>query len=258
MTPADYPEFHEEWLNAHAISSSNKEPNDSAVQAVFDLLAEYPLQHVLAAIGVHAKKSRFAPTPADICEIIDARTKAKHVAADEAWVIAKRSMNESETVVLTDEIFQARNVAWELWNSGDHIGARMAFKSAYDRVIETSGIPVWRVVAGWDKSRVIPEIEKAKRLGRLPADYTPNKHMLPAPEATTTVSALLAKLEGHVERTETDTADALRNIATIRAMLSGDDIAADIENRERARQAFEQHRQKELSRLAHKAGELQR
>ncbi len=256
MTPADFPEFYEEWLNAHAMSSSNKEPKESTVQAVFDVLIDFPLRHVLGALQVHAKKSRFAPTPADICEIIESRTRSKHIGSDEAWALAKRSFDEAETVVMTDEIFQARNEAWSVWVDGDTIGARMTFKSAYERIIETAGNPVWHLVSGWDSSLIQPAIDKAKQQGRLPADYKPSKHALPAPEAQTTVTALLENLEQHIERTETDTQEAKRNIANIRAFLNRDEFADGIASREKKRQEFELHRQSELSRLAQKAGEL--
>lgn len=256
MTPSDYPEFYQAWVNSHAMSSSNQTPSDSTVMAVFDLLAEYPLPHVLGALQVHSRKSRFAPTPHDVCEIIDSRTKAQHLGADEAWTIALSSFDESETVVWTAEIAEARDIAYQQFLLGDKIGARMAFREAYSRIIANADAPRWQVCAGWDVHQRIDAVEKAKRLGRLPESYSINPHLLPAPEAETTVSSLLLQLEHRAERTEVDAQAAKRGIARIKAMLAGDDVASGIEQRQKQRDEFERHRQRELSRLAEKAGEL--
>ncbi len=55
--------------------------------------------------------------------------------ADEAWALALETFDEAATVCLTDEILLAAVAASPVWESGDRVGARMAFKAAYERVL---------------------------------------------------------------------------------------------------------------------------
>lgn len=72
--------------------------------------------------------------------------------ADEAWATVPKS--EQETAILTKETAEALAVAQPLLNDGDKIGARMAFKDAYSRLIEKakamSRKPVYFVSLGSD------------------------------------------------------------------------------------------------------------
>ena len=54
---------------------------------------------------------------------------------DEAWSIALAASDEHETVVLTAEIRQAMIASGPILEAGDKIGARMAFMSAYERLV---------------------------------------------------------------------------------------------------------------------------
>lgn len=93
---------------------------------------------------------------------------------DEAWAIAMTTNDEFETVVLTDEIQIAFGAAKPVLDAGDKVGARMAFISAYERLVIQSreeGKPVnWHVSVGFDANRRLEAITKAVQLKRIPQE----------------------------------------------------------------------------------------
>ncbi|MDT4841920.1 hypothetical protein FQZ97_757980 [compost metagenome] len=92
---------------------------------------------------------------------------------DEAWSIALQAGDESDTVVLTGEILAALQVARPLLAARDKVGARMAFISAYDRLVadarRESKPAKWEVSIGFDPQLRARAIEQARDLKRLPA-----------------------------------------------------------------------------------------
>lgn len=114
-------------------------------------------------------KGRFAL--ADVIARITARDGRP--ARDEAWAIALSSQDESDTVVMTEEIQLALAAARPVLDAGDKVGARMAFLSAYDRYVEEAraeGAPVsWLVSLGFDPQLRDRAIRSAVQLKRLPA-----------------------------------------------------------------------------------------
>jgi hypothetical protein len=150
----------------------------------------------------------FAPAPNGIvarCKLLDGRPDD-----NEAWAVAITSQDEAETVVWTAEMAEAFNLARPLLAAGDEIGARMAFKDAYKRLVDdarTANKPAqWSVSAGWDATRRQIAVEKATVAGLLagpqPHLALPNESGLKAgrPEGLQklleTLSALNAPREG--------------------------------------------------------------
>lgn len=92
---------------------------------------------------------------------------------DEAWAVALQSSDEAETVVWNGEIQKAMAAARPILEAGDKIGARMAFRDAYERIVrnnrEAGILPVWEASLGWDKERRAVAIESARSLGLLSA-----------------------------------------------------------------------------------------
>lgn len=92
---------------------------------------------------------------------------------DEAWSLAMGATDEAETVVWSDEMQQAFSVARTVLDCGDKVGARMAFRDAYERIVrqnrENGRVPVWSASLGWDKGRRIEALAKAERMGLLPS-----------------------------------------------------------------------------------------
>ncbi|MFJ2362484.1 hypothetical protein ACIPIN_01990 [Pseudomonas sp. NPDC087697] len=87
---------------------------------------------------------------------------------DEAWAIALTAGDEIETVVVTAEIQQAMTAAVPILRLGDKVGARMAFMSAYERLVSAAradAVPTtWSVSLGFDPTRRVAAIESAVRM----------------------------------------------------------------------------------------------
>lgn len=90
-----------------------------------------------------------------------------HPGKDEAWAIALSASDESETVVMTAEIRQAMTASGPVLEAGDKVGARMAFMSAYERLVvaaRAEALPAkWEVSLGYDPARRVTAIESAVR-----------------------------------------------------------------------------------------------
>lgn len=168
MTKDDYKKFTDAWITAHEVLPGGKALSLPAIKACINALSNYPIELLISAIGKHVQTARFAPTPSDIIGLLEQGNQ--HLGADEAWAIALVSMNEAETVVVTDEIMQARAIALDVYNSGDVLGARMAFRSAYDRIIAHAGPPNWMVSLGFDAEKRSTAVQNAVAMGRLPND----------------------------------------------------------------------------------------
>lgn len=168
MNDHDKRDFMDE-LNLAFQAARQPLPSPQVLRLFWDRLAPYPLPMVLAAIGRHIDTSEFAPTPASILKHLP-KMSGGRPEADEAWAIAIRSADERETVVWTQEIAEAWAIAAPVFD-GDEIGARMAFKAAYARIVDRNRganlAPQWAVSQGFDAQRRIEVVEQAVRAGRL-------------------------------------------------------------------------------------------
>lgn len=139
---------------------------------------------------------------------------------DEAWAIALQSSDEAETVVWNGEIQKAMAAARPILEAGDKIGARMAFREAYERIVRVnreSGIaPVWEASLGWDKERRALAIESAHNLGLLSAPQV--VALLPSPTSEGFVESALFG-SGKIEIPADDAERVTRWIAQIKADL---------------------------------------
>jgi hypothetical protein len=256
MTPNDYPEFHEAWIDSHAKSSSNQIPSDRIVMSVFDDLMDYQLSSVKSALRHHARQSRFAPTPHDVVALLESGNK--RLSADEAWSMMPN--DEFETIVWTREMSEAYSIASGILAEGDKIAARMAFKSAYDRLCSEAVMMqrpvVWSVCVGFDKSRIEPALQKAVAAGRISQDRA-NK-FLPAPMDAGPIAGLLT---GKVTELPNNDANLKAKWGELKqAMADGQKRIAEKERQrvieaEQERLAFEKHRQEILDRVAEKLQE---
>ncbi|KWI89580.1 hypothetical protein WM11_21700 [Burkholderia ubonensis] len=181
-------------------------PSPQVLRLFWDRLERYPLRMVLTAIRKHIDVSEFAPTPASILKHLP-KPSDDRPEADEAWAIAIRSVDERETVVWTQEIAEAWAIAAPVFH-GDEIGARMAFKAAYARIVERNRgvgiVPHWVVSQGFDAARREEVVAHAVHSGRLQLAYakaavpllTGNSDQAPAVDVEANLARLKAMVAG--------------------------------------------------------------
>lgn len=136
----------------------------------------YPLDVVCKALMAHMQDptdGKYPPRPADVIRrVSNLQPSDGHLPADEAWAIAAKAMDESETVVMTQEIAEAWGVAREVMCLGDEVGGRMAFRSAYERRVAAAradGLrPTWFASLGQDPQKRAAALESAADRLRLP------------------------------------------------------------------------------------------
>lgn len=169
---------------------------------------------------------------------------------DEAWAIALQSSDEAETVVWNGEIQKAMAAARPILEAGDKIGARMAFREAYERIVRVnreSGIaPVWEASLGWDKERRALAIESAHNLGLLSAPQVAG--LLPAPSGGVIESALFG---GQAAHAVTDDERTAYWIGKIKA-----DLKSSQADREAQREAESIAQRQDLAERKRRAAEL--
>jgi hypothetical protein len=210
MRIEDKPKFLQ--LLANVMAGYGKPLPDTAMVNVWiSMLMPFEPETIRAAFDAYAaERPDFVPAPNGIaarCKLLDGRPDE-----NEAWAKSLPSRDQSESVVWTSEMSEAFEICRPVLDSGDEIGARMAFKDAYTRLVAASraaGSPVmWYVSEGWDKRRKAAVIGSATRAGLLPA---PPAHLMlesnsdmPAgrPEGLKRVLEEIAKLENPLEKLE--------------------------------------------------------
>ncbi|HEX4843170.1 MAG TPA: hypothetical protein VFV57_05825 [Limnobacter sp.] len=149
-----------------------------AIRGMAMELAQHPEDAVLKALARCKRECKYRLTLADVLERLS--VPGGHVGADEAWSIAIQAMDESVTVVMTEEISQAWGVARDVMP--DRVGARMAFREVYDRLVQQAkdeNRPAhWFPSLGRDKQGRAAPLLEAVRLGRLTNDCA--QGLLPA------------------------------------------------------------------------------
>lgn len=171
MSPADKPAFLEMVKAVHG-AYGKPLPDAGLLKAWWAELESFPLRIVGAALQAYKDENgEFAPVPAGIakrCKLMDGRP-----GPEEAWALALTSRDQEDTIVWTQECAEAYALASPIMALGDEVGARMAFKEAYVRMVTEARAAtrpaVWQVSVGWDKNRCRDVITNAQKAGLLPA-----------------------------------------------------------------------------------------
>lgn len=217
-----------------------QEINKDLIAMYWAALEPFTLAEISSAFNAHVRRSKFFPAIAEIIELIPSAASYRHIGPDEAWTIALAAMDEFETVVWTKEIAEAKAIAQDVYDAGDKIAARMAFKSAYERIVQSAGRPVWFVTEGFDADRRAAVAQQAVERGLLPAE-TLQRYRLSAP-ASVSFAQLVDMAAEHDEGTRK------KALGVIHQILEDDDQAQAIARRERERLEFEDRRQQQLAR----------
>lgn len=167
------------------ISRGSYVPDTEVTAMYFRVLAAYPIEAIRAALDAHARDAEygmFVPVPAHlILQLKRMEPPDGRPGEEEAWAAARVAADEFETVVWTTEMAQAWALVTDQY-AEDQIGARMAFKEAYARMVRearAAGRPVeWVPSLGYDAKKRERPIREAVALGRLPQSALAE---LPAP-----------------------------------------------------------------------------
>lgn len=203
-------------------------PEAGILAAWWSNLQPYPLPVVASAFQAYCDEvGEFAPIPAGIamrCKLMDGRP-----GAEEAWAIALTSRDETDTVVWTAECAEAFALCSPVLNMGDEVGARMAFKEAYTRIVakaRAEHLPaVWSVSEGWDQVKRVATVKKAVAAGLLPAPQVAGLLSGPAGDAVPddTARAQLANIRKMLADSAAEK-EAERVAAAVREMQEHNDF----------------------------------
>ena len=121
-----------EVLKAIAVTAelTGTEFSEAALLAFEADLSGYPDSQVIAALTRCRRELRGRLTVADVLDRMS--SAGGHPTANEAWALALSSADETETVVWTDQIAEAAGIVRPILDAGDEVGARMAFRDAYE------------------------------------------------------------------------------------------------------------------------------
>jgi hypothetical protein len=171
MQPEDFDNFARVLDAAYSLHS--KSLTADARSLFFAALGKYSLAEVRKAFSAHIsdpQRGQYPPKPADlIAHLQGDASKDGRPDASEAWAIAVRSRDEAETVCWTQEMAEAFAIASNVDN--DEFGARNAFTSKYNRLLEAARAAgrkaVWFMSYGHDASRREAAALEAVRAGHL-------------------------------------------------------------------------------------------
>ncbi|WP_341237908.1 hypothetical protein [uncultured Limnobacter sp.] len=186
-----------------------------AIKGIAMELAQHPEHEVLKALAKCKRECKYRLTLADILERID--QSCGFIGSDEAWSLACQAMDESATVVMTQQIAEAWAVARDVLP--DKVGARMAFREVYNRLVEqakdSGQKPVWFASLGHDTQGREVALNQAVQLGRLSMNQV--QQLLPAPEKVSPAVALL--VNQMAERSKPEVAQAA--LLALKSKLKG-------------------------------------
>lgn len=225
MRDADMKEFRK-LLDATCklLSKGAYVPDVDNTMVFFRALQVYPMEAVRAAMSAHVAdpdRGRFVPVPADLVRQINAAAANDgRPSADEAWAVAVRAADESDTVVWTTEIQTAWGMSKPIFDRCDEIGARMAFRETYNRLVaaaRSNGVPAaWSVSEGFDPAKRIRALELAERAQQLPHDRV--VALLPPPES----KGLAALLENpDIPQHARDAIKRFKDVVAAKALAPG-------------------------------------
>lgn len=195
-----------------------------ASRAILVRLSTYPERAVMKALERCQNEITGRLSLAAIIQRID----DGRLSADEAWSTAMVLMDETRTALVNDEIMEAFGVAKEIYEAGDKIGARMAFRAAYEQIVadaRSSGRPsakMWASV-GTNKQEAADVLNQAVERGLLSSSYVAN--LLPhkvdelVMSSVLSLAAPIAVLENK-QSTQDEKKIAENAIARIKAMLN--------------------------------------
>jgi hypothetical protein len=242
-----------------AMAIYERQVTKGVVDLFFNALGPYSLDQVRYGMSKHLQDSedgKFSPKPADIIrQIAGSKADDGRPGKDEAWSIALCSQDESDTVLITEEILAALSVAQPLLEIRDKVAARLAFCEAYEKQLgmaRRSAKPVhWIVSLGDDKGRRAHALQEGVRLGRL-TQIQAEPHLLRIAQETQPVAreglAIAGLLAGPAPKEPLSPEVLRQRWQDLRKTVSG---AQDRRDEEKHAQARERHDDMQERKKAH-------
>ena len=226
MKTEDFEAFHEGIVGV--MSFYGRDVSQYALDVWWSALRRFELPAIVEAFNRHLMcpdAGKFQPKPADIVKLLEAAPGSGHeparIGSSEAWAIALSGFDEAATVMLNDEIAEAMSIARPVLEAGDEVGARAAFREAYDRIVlrnRSAGLAAkWWPSLGYDVARREEVIRSAVDRGLITQEQA-NPH-LPAP-VTPQGEFIAGLLTGNVVQMPNDP-EFRKRIARLKAMLKG-------------------------------------
>lgn len=191
----------------------------------FAALSPYGIAEVKAGLMAHVrdpKRGQYLPMPADvIAQINDLIAADGRPGPEEAWAQCRQANDERVTLAWTDEMAEAFGIARPLLQEGDDVGARMAFREAYNRLVEAARAgrikPSWSVTLGTDKTLRNAALLPHVQAGRVSSDL-----LLTENPSVKSIEGLLAlpAPEGETEAAKTARAAALASMKATRERIA--------------------------------------
>jgi len=234
MIAQDFDEFsHLVGGTCRMLSRGAYMPDGDDLKQWFAALRHYSLDAVRFGLQQHIRdqvNGRFAPTPADIVGKIEARlARDGRLGVEEAWARSLPALDERQTVVWCEEMAEAFAVARPLLVQGDTVGARMAFRETYARLIEHSRSnreqPRWHVSEGRDPALRVAAVRAAVEAGCLTMGRAEPYLALPAPRPQGSSSGETAALGGVPESVRSILMALKRQLVGRRTQESADAVA---------------------------------
>lgn len=146
--------------------------SDERVEMWMQALAHFPAGSVMKSVRSYITTNKFKPQLADIVSGCTAQLDGNWPSADEAWALMPKS--EHESAMLTNEMSQAMAAATPLLEMRDKVAARMAFKDAYNRLIERAKLegrnPVYFPSFGSDPAGAVSMLATAVNAKLIPLE----------------------------------------------------------------------------------------
>jgi hypothetical protein len=196
-------------------------------------LSEYAFNDVMIALTRCRKEVTGKLTLKAIVDLL--APAGGWLSANEAWAQALPAQDEANTMVWTVETRKAWFIALPILESGDKIGARMAFIEAYNREVAQAkaagGLPQIEVSRGDRADLYDLAVSQAQTSGLLPPPREPAPLLLDAPKHV--------KVRGPVQDRKEDLSAALRELSSKLRAIREDDHAEKLRRSEEDRQRFE-------------------
>ncbi len=160
-----------ELLQAVAVTAElcGRTFSEGAARMFVNDLSGFPEQAVLKALARCRREVKGILTIQDVVSRIDDGRPGP----EEAW--AQIPLDESQSVVWTDEMAQAFGIARGLLGNGEKVAARMAFKEAYLRLVsearDAGRAVAWTPSLGYDKHGRDAALSEAVAQGRLSYEH---------------------------------------------------------------------------------------